>query len=563
MSTARLLVMVLGLGMVSISAQDRSVASATTEKGIISGTVVRAETAEPLAGIAVFISATAHRDESVQVVTGSDGSFVFNDVARGKYSLTAQGPGYSLQAYQQHWQYSTAIAVGPGLNSRNIIFQLVPDASISGIVVDEENDPVRTGQVFLLEETGKIDGKPAGLVSQTAALDDQGRYRIRHLRPGSYLVAVAAQPWYAQDAPAAPQSVQLSIDGESTDSSEQTSAVQRTQDATSLDVAYRTTFYPDAADPEMATPVQLRGGERATLDFTLRAVPSLHLTIRNLGKNPSQPTTAFVLQPVYEGASVPINARSQQIAPGFLRLSGLPPGHLSVNLRSFNGKEWKNDTREIDLFADAEIDASENSAHSVKVKGLVRLADGSPAVGAHIRIFNRATHEAYGAQISSNGAFELQETVPGNERYEVAIRNVPDSAVHNISAIGARVEGLSLMFPRAGSVKITVSLVKGMGGIDGTVLRDGKPVSSSMVLLIPQNLVGNIDLVRRDQSDSDGTFTLDQIVPGRYTLVAIANGWDLDLTPAVMMPYLEQGQVVEVTASRTHKLSVTEQDLIH
>ena len=36
------------------------------------------------------------------------------------------------------------------------------------------------------------------------------------------------------------------------------------------------------------------------------------------------------------------------------------------------------------------------------------------------------------------------------------------------------------------------------------------------------------DLFRRDQSDLDGTFTLQGIVPGRYTVLAIEGGWELD-----------------------------------
>ena len=32
-------------------------------------------------------------------------------------------------------------------------------------------------------------------------------------------------------------------------------------------------------------------------------------------------------------------------------------------------------------------------------------------------------------------------------------------------------------------------------------------------------------LIRRDQSDSDGSFALRDVVPGQYTVVAIQDGW--------------------------------------
>ena len=99
---------------------------------------------------------------------------------------------------------------------------------------------------------------------------------------------------------------------------------------------------------------------------------------------------------------------------------------------------------------------------------------------------------------------------------------------------------------------LTLTLLAGAGRIDGTVLREGKGVSQAMVVLVPQSLQGNADLFRRDQSDSDGTFSLYQVVPGRYTVVAIENGWNLDWqNPDVLRPYLEHGESVEVTGSGT------------
>jgi hypothetical protein len=70
-----------------------------------------------------------------------------------------------------------------------------------------------------------------------------------------------------------------------------------------------------------------------------------------------------------------------------------------------------------------------------------------------------------------------------------------------------------------------------------------------MVVLVPQDIANNALLFRRDQSDSDGSFTLANAVPGSYTVIAIANGWDLDWTnPAVLQPYLKRGEAVQVPA---------------
>lgn len=537
-----------------------SPAATTTKAGRISGTVVHFVSGQPLAGIEVSIAPTEQRDLSVQAVTGVDGRFTFDHVVWGKYNLSANGRGFSMQAYQQHGQFSTAVAVGPGLDSENLIFQLVPDGSISGIVVDEENEAVRSGEVLLFSRGAAGPGRIA--LQTRGTLDEQGRYHFGHLQPGSYLVAIVAQPWYAQDPPGFTRPTQLSIDGEATTNPETAPAEPDAQASSPLDVTYRITYYADAIDPENATPILLHPGERATADVTLRTVPALHLTVRNVGGDPSQPATAILQQRAFDSLPVAIQARSQQFAAGVFKVSGVPPGHLILNLRTFTGKDWRSETKEVDVAADAEIDASENPG-AITVKGVVRAtpADASLPPGAYLRFFNRVTGETFGTKISPKGRFELQQAVSGPTNYEVAVFGLPDAAVQTIDATGAKVVGRTLLLSRSGSVQLTITMSKGFARINGTALRDDKPVSQTMVVLVPQNAEGNVDLFRRDQSDSDGTFSLYQVMPGRYTVLAIENGWDLDWqNPAVLKPYLEHGQPIEVMATRTYKVSVTAQD---
>src|SRR6516162_7274096 len=99
--------------------QDAARRSTASQKFRISGTVVSAATDQPLARMEVTISPSEQGDRAQQVVTGADGRFGFNNVSRGKYALSAHGRGFVAQAYQQHGQFSTAIAVGPGLDSEN------------------------------------------------------------------------------------------------------------------------------------------------------------------------------------------------------------------------------------------------------------------------------------------------------------------------------------------------------------------------------------------------------------------------------------------------------------
>jgi 5-hydroxyisourate hydrolase-like protein (transthyretin family) len=525
--------------------------------GRISGTVVHAVTGQPLAGIDVSISPTEQRDLVTETTTGADGRFVFENVTRGKFSLIAQGDGFSEQAYQQHAPYSTAIAVGPGLASENLVFQLIPDGSISGSVQDEENETVRNGDVLLFSRdaaTRKMELRARN------SLEDQGRYHFGHLPPGTYFVAVSAQPWYAADLPGPHTFTKLSVDGEAPVDEDSDSPASPSADAL-LDVAYRITFYADAVEAENATPIQLHAGERATADVTLRAVPALHLTVRNASTDPNQPGSVGVQQRVFDRELVPILGRSQLRGGGTIKVGGIPPGHVIVNLRTYSGKQWKNQARELDVSSDSEIDASENVGGAVYIRGSVHNPQQALfPPGTYIRFFNRDSHEEFGAPVSATGKFQLTQNVSSISAYEVALIHPRRAIVEKVTASGAKVVGRTLTFPRNGTVDVTVSLLQGAGRIDGTVLRDGRGVSQAMVVLVPQSPQGNTDLFRRDQSDSDGTFSLYEVLPGRYTLVAIENGWNLDWQdPDVLRPYLEHGAPVEIMGSRTYKIFVTAQ----
>jgi hypothetical protein len=68
-----------------------------------------------------------------------------------------------------------------------------------------------------------------------------------------------------------------------------------------------------------------------------------------------------------------------------------------------------------------------------------------------------------------------------------------------------------------------------------------------MVVLVPKDPGAHRDLFRRDQSDMDGTFSLPDVLAGSYTIIAIADGWDLNWSqPGVIAAYLSQGRNLEV-----------------
>jgi len=527
----------------------------------ISGTVVNAIDNQPLANVEVSIAGTEERDDTRDFVTGGDGRFVFQNVSRGKYSLTGMRRGFSLQAYQQHDQFSTAVAVGPELVSDGLVFQMTPDASISGNVLDEESEPVRSGEAILFSRVTENGGR-ARLVARNG-LDEEGHYRFGHLKAGSYYVAISAQPWYAQDPPQPPGVREAVGHVESSDSASEAPHSQvRGDDSASLDVVYPITYYANATDVESASPIQLRAAEHATAEITLRAIPALHVSIVNGSKDPSMPLTTVLEQHVFD-LPLPVPSRNQVTSNGKVTITGIPPGQLSFSIRHFTGKGWVSLNKEVNVSSDMEIDASENSTAPLVIKGILHRPGGAAFPGGtYLRFWSRDTGESFGTPVTEKGEFNMEQPVTESTGFAVSILNAQGLLIQKISSAGATVRGHTVYFPRTGSVGLNIGLSEGSGRVDGTVLQEGKPVSQTMVVLVPQNPADEPMLFRRDQSDSDGTFTLREILPGRYTVVAIERGWELDWQdPAVLKPYLAHGEVLDVAANKTYKLSLNLQAL--
>jgi hypothetical protein len=100
------------------------------------------------------------------------------------------------------------------------------------------------------------------------------------------------------------------------------------------------------------------------------------------------------------------------------------------------------------------------------------------------------------------------------------------------------------------SLKLAVTVDTNDSRIEGFARKDGKGLAGVMVVLVPRIPAANGDRFRRDQSDSDGSFSLSDVAQGEYTVVAIEDGWQLEWgRPEVIERYLPKGVGVTVTES--------------
>ncbi len=513
-------------------------------------------TGQPVAGASVAIAPTAQgteREISKTVTTGADGRFAFAGLSRGKYSLMAAAHGFMLQYFERHGMYATAIVAGPDLDSEHLVFRLQPDASVEGQVIDENNDPVQNAMVRLFQPSME-DGRQRTLPSEQGQTDDQGHFRIGHLAPGTYYLAVSARPWYAQNSRMTLRRKSGNADADA----------RSAQEAAALDVTYPLTFYPDSADSAGASPIVLHPGERATADVVMRAVPGLHLKIRtsNPGGSGGTGVAGFprVSQRIFDGYLDSVfNTPISSMEPGIVEISGLAPGHYVIEMPGSKEVADKGGNRggyrEVDLAGDLELSAGDNSGFAT-VYGTV-LFEGAQRVpaGVAIQLSNEETGESFGSEISDKEQFEFEGVKPG--RYTVVLQGSGGYFLRKMSATGAKLTGRTLEIPNGSSVQISAIVGRGVAQVDGVALRAGKPSSGAMIVLVPQDAAHNSPLFRRDQSDSDGTFTLPNVVPGQYTVIALANGWDLEWSdPAALQPFLKGGKAVQVTGDGKMQIEV-------
>ena len=522
----------------------------------IAGKVVSSTSGAPLAQARVTIASVEDRDETKSLITGDDGGFAFTGVAAGKYSLSAARRGFIDAQFDQHENFSTAIVTGGDADSEHLVFRLTPQAVLTGHVLDEMGNPLRRANVALYRQDQSTG---VSLVHRVggARTDDLGSYEFADLRAGTYFLSANAKPWYALHPRSMPNP-----DG----------TVTVVPAAHSFDVAYPTTYYPDATDSDEATPIPLRGGERLSVDMHLSPVPALSILIRRTGGpgqgfgfpqlerksfDSTENVTAQIMSRTSQSVGGPENF--QMFSQGLVELSGIPAGKYTLHTPGIPGSEASGSVSEVDLSQSgqevnpASGEPVSNAKFSVRVLGQAQLPQQL------LLALRDAGHKVVRtAEVDPQGQAELAD-IPSGKYALLAATPVNDYAVTRITINGSPSKGHSLDIVAGTTIEGTVTLIGGQTIVRGFAKRAGKGAPGAMVVLVPKDPEANAELFRRDQSDSDGSFSLNTVVPGEYTIVAIENGWDLNWSqPGVLAHYLPQGRKIVVPSTAQEPVRLTE-----
>jgi protocatechuate 3,4-dioxygenase beta subunit len=492
--------------------------------------------------------------DSVQ--SDASGRFTLQVPSAGEWRLTASGRGFRSQEYEEHDGFFSAVVLTDAAPSIDLTFRLEPDAEIEGTVLDEAGDPVRNATVNLLAaRPASPELLPRAPQSRgTAMTDDRGHYDFADLAPGDYFVALHARPWYAS-----PGILGRPGDAESKPNP--------------LDVVYPAMWYPDVTDFSAAASISLQAGDHRDADF--HPLPQQAFSLRIPAPADASATTttglgsisyATALSP--DGTQVAFQGAMLRDAQGNWDLLGLAPGSyevhsagashgavVEVSAASPHLLDLNNASplATVTIVLDAAGDVSGLQVNLVDMatgRSTIAQEDGTsppPLRAARARGTSAPDDAVVGSStsrtISRERSIQLQ---PGS--YQVLLNGTNDRYLSGMTASGAETTG-RIVHLHAGPARLELRVASGRASLSGVARLHGAPVVAATVLLVPATLGDprGMTTMRREQTNTDGSFDLDGILPGAYILLAIDHGWTVNWRdPATLRRYLMGGIAIDI-----------------
>lgn len=503
-------------------------------------------------------------DDGPSTDTDLGGHFSLAVPSAGSWQIYGYGRGFRQQAYDRHENFFSAVVLTPAAPTYDMVFRMEPDSAISGLVLDEAGEGVRNARLTLraAEPLNPDLADGLGSVRAGTATDDRGHYEFAGLAPGDYIVGVQAEPWYA----AAMQAVRFPR-GNSTPPDP------------SLDVVYPQTWFPGVSDRQAAEVISLHHGEDRQADFNLTPLPATHLHI----SAPSPPAAGKQRGQVFpsvervDGDGTPfVNTSIQFDQQGQMDVSGLSPGLYRVMLQGSDSPQ-----------SPAFIRDPGGAQHSLDLSAAIPVSNLTIRLEAE-GDFDRvqivftdldtgATFTSYGAaNIGRSGGSLQRRSQPQNAagalggdrtlevppgRYRVTLIADGDIYLSAMSIKNQPVQGRIAVLA-SGSTTLNLKLTHGRASVRGISSLAGKPLPGAMVLLVPATFgqPGSITMLRRDQTNTDGGFVIENVIPGDYILLAIDHGWTVNWRdPSTLQRFLTHGLPLSLQPSATVRQELTAQ----
>jgi carboxypeptidase family protein len=432
-------------------------------------------------------------------ITGSGGSFAMQDFEPGKYQLTVMKGGYARMQYgaRSPGHPGTTLSFDPGQQMRDLVIRLMPQAVITGRVLDEDGEPVAQASLQLFRYAYSR-GKRQRQVSDYALTNDLGEYRLFDLAPGRYFLSAIPIPEEAQGRSAAGQN-------------------------------YAPTYYPGTTDPAGAGLLDLRPGMQLRgIDIPLMRTKTARLRGRTILPAKGQPNqqTNVMLVPRDQSRSFFSQGGPNIDAQGTFEFRLVTPGSYFLIAQWLQGEK---------LFsAQQAIDVRENDIENIvlelspptELKGNLRVEGRRLENVADLQIMLEPAASGFlgwlSGRVHNDGSFTVDHVAPS--QYQLSVQGAPEDCYVKSARLRDKdimESGIDTSRGAAGTLEVVLTVG---GQVEGVVLNaEEQPATGAAVVLVP-------DSARRSQSrlyketttDQYGRYNIKGIAPGEYKLFA----WD-------------------------------------
>ena len=488
-------------------------APAQDDRSAIEGQVLNGVTGEPLRKAALTLQIIGVRGQPMVTVTDAGGQFAIDNIDPGRYLLSAERNGFVRQSYGSRSpnRPGTTLTLERGQRVTDLVIKLMPQAVITGRILDEDNDPIANVTVQTLRY-GYMQGKRQLVPTSAEQSNDLGDYRIHGLPAGKYYVIATVRSRPA---------------GES----------------------YPPVYYPGANDPAAAIQVDVAAGSEVRgIDMTLHHVN----TVRVRGKIPDLPRGTPV-RIIPRGSAIPFlggGPMAQIISQeGDFEIRGVAPGSYVMLIDVQQNGKHRTFRHALEVGNAGLEGITIPIPPEAHIEGQIRV-DGQGDINLGILSLQLPLRDPMpvgtpASPVKPDGSFGIENLAP--DTYDVNVSGLPPGYYLKSASLSGQDVLDSGLTIAGGTAKLELVVSPAGAQVEG-VVADAKqePAKDATVVLIPEAArQARRSLFKTASTDQNGHYSIQGIAPGDYIVYAFEDlppGASQD--PDFMKPFERSGQSV-------------------
>ena len=441
--------------------------------------------------------------QSHAVATDPEGRFSFAGVEPGRYMLSAEKTGYVRQQYgSRSGQFGsgTNLTLDAGRKISNLEFKLMPQAVISGKVLDEDGEPLSNAMVSVLRQM-PLSRQPSATMG--GSTNDIGEFRIANLTPGRYLLRAEyrGNMFGASPAPA-PGKAEGAM-------------------------GYVATYYPGVTDPAAASPVAVAAGQQASgMNIQLRKTRVFQVSGRIEGAPSGR--IQISLQPQRPGGGMfGFGGGGGTAKPdGAFVIPAVQPGSWTAVAMSF-------DAGRAQILGRAPVNVANANVENLVIHAgmpleltgrVIREGDPPGSISGQVMLqpAERGQFPVAPATIQNDGTFRIAGV--SRDKYFVLMMGSSAELYVKTVKLGETdvTEGALDLSDAETAAPLEIVLSTRGATVQGVVLDGEKPSPGAVVALLPQPFQPDRPPARRKTTttDQNGRFSIQGVAPGEYRVYA-------------------------------------------